>query len=197
VTVTFGEGPGTTFSGVTFDTDLREGQPDQNNGTHADMHIDSSPLQRGLIRFDISDIPAGSTIVGAELDLHTGSSPPIDCMMRFYAVLESWTEGSVNMSPGVANWIMRTADDAWSSPGAEGGAHDPNAVGELAGANSGTGYTVDIDPAAVQDWLDEPAANFGLLIAEDDTVSCYGWFMSSEAGDEDQRPLLRVSYVEP
>ncbi len=193
--MTFGEG-NADVDGVTRDNYLDEGSPGGNGGTHADFHIENDHLQVALLAFDVSALPSDADVVDVELDLSTESSPSIDCLVQLHVLLEAWEEGTSNNAPGVANWTQRTDASDWSSPGAGTGSFDATVVGELDTPAGGSSFTVELDPAAVQGWLDDPDSNFGFLLAADGPGPCYGWFMSSDANDPDVRPLLRVTYRE-
>ena len=195
--MTFGEGSGTDVSGVTRDSFLDGGEQGRNNGTHADFHIVEQGGSVGLLRFDVSALPSDSIIVDVELDLHTGGSPDIDCLVEFFAVREEWDEGTSDNSAGISNWTQRTSSDSWTEAGCGPGSYDSMVLGSVDQPRADTGYTVELDPSAVQAWIDDPGENYGLLAVNRNGSSCYGWFMSSNAGPEAERPLLRVEYGVP
>ena len=59
-------------------------------------------------------------VVSAELRLHTGDSPDIDCLVELFEVFEGWTEGDQDQLPGIANWTERT--NGWFSSSEHGNA---------------------------------------------------------------------------
>jgi 2',3'-cyclic-nucleotide 2'-phosphodiesterase (5'-nucleotidase family) len=85
------------------DAQVASGSPGTNYGTSTNIFIQSSTavgtfgVERGLLKFDLSSIPAGSTITGATLQLwnwkSTGAALPVE--VRGVSD-DSWTEGGVN-----------------------------------------------------------------------------------------------------
>lgn len=192
--MTFAEGDA-DVDGVTRDTFVEESTPGDNQGTHADFHVEDGGVQVSLLEFDVSALPDEATVVDVELDLSTASSPNIECMVQFFVLGEEWEAATANGSMGISNWNERTASSSWSSPGAGSGAHGSTVVGELDSPAGGESFTVQIDPDLVQQWRDDPGSNNGLLIAAaEGSGACYGWFMSSDANNPSERPLLRVEF---
>jgi 2',3'-cyclic-nucleotide 2'-phosphodiesterase (5'-nucleotidase family) len=84
------------------DTQVVSGSATTNYGTSTNLYIQSSSTstygnERDLLKFDLSSIPAGSTITGATLQLwnwkSTGASLPVEVRG---ATDDSWTETGVN-----------------------------------------------------------------------------------------------------
>jgi hypothetical protein len=192
-TVTFGEGPGTDFGGVTRDTFISNQAQDINAGGHGDLHIVGGGSGTALVRFRLSDaIPQGADIQSAELYLHTGDSAAMNCMIGVYEVYEFWWEGSQDEAPGYSNWNLRDDQIPWTTPGAGSGSRSDNSMATIAGAGTDQAVTIDIPPDVVQGWVDDPGSNNGVALVTWNT--CFGWFMSSEASSGSQRPRLTVTY---
>src|SRR5262249_19300207 len=122
-----------------------------------------------LVRFNNLGIPTSATVSTATLTLSVenwGRNPTI----RGYYVLAPWssTPGSNTSQLG---WLHRGTGQDWATPGALGQGTDV-----IAGNNfvlpgvSPTGtqsITINLDPAVVQSWINNPAANQGLLFVNE------------------------------
>lgn len=153
-----------------------------------------------LVRFDFSaDIPPCSKVTAASLTIDTtsdnlggGSSIAIS------AVLEDWTEGVgvVTGSVGTANWEFRANAQAWLDPGVGPGGSRGVLVGSFAPNNGNTSYNVAIDLAVVQQWIDTPATNHGMLMTITGSTSDVH-FWSKEYTDPSKRPGFQITYKLP
>lgn len=169
----------------------------------------SSLLRRGLLRFDLSAIPAGSIITSVELSISCTRSASLGENVALHRALASWGEGtSVSLGQGGsgapattndATWVFRffgaTPAQPWTTIGGD-FASIASASRDIAGEGR---YTFASTPELVADaqgWLDAPAANFGWFVlgAEDVTQSAKR-FASRENPDALLRPELRVTYV--
>jgi hypothetical protein len=85
-----------TFTPVA-DAYVRSDAPSSNFGASTVLQVDSSPIRRSYLRFDLSSLPVGSTITGATLRLHvshdcSASSPGWE--LRSLGST-SWQEGAI------------------------------------------------------------------------------------------------------
>ncbi|TMA25585.1 MAG: DUF4347 domain-containing protein [Deltaproteobacteria bacterium] len=91
----------------TGDTTIKLKAPDTTNnfGASTQLIIDreTTDLQRALLQFDLSSIPANATINSATLAMQ---STQIDGRLNIsvYEMLQAWTEGMDDATAGVANW---------------------------------------------------------------------------------------------
>lgn len=158
----------------------------------------SSP-RRGLIEFDIADnIPAGSTITGAQLTLYlvqvagsgggSGTGSGATLTISLYKLSDSWGEGTAESNTsgasgngqgtmannGDATWDARFyPSPTWTTPGGDfaATASGSASVGTTLNAPYTWGSTSGM-VADVQSWLDSPTTNFGWeLINADETDS--------------------------
>ncbi|MBX3177021.1 MAG: hypothetical protein KF886_06665 [Candidatus Hydrogenedentes bacterium] len=164
-------------------------------------------IRRALIHFDVAgNIPAGSIVQAAELTLHSDGSAG-DANSRTVDLLlaaASWSEGDSDAgddfltgapaAPGDATWIHREFDTAaWANPGGD-FAPGPRATLAVAGAGAWTWESPEM-LADVQQWLDDPDANFGWLLRGDESVpGTVKHFFSDEHGELAQRPALDIIY---
>ncbi len=162
-------------------------------------------LRRGLIAFDPGAIPAGSTIVRAELILHMSRTITTAEPVTLNRALVSWGEGAsfalgeggqgAPAEPGDATWLSRFHPDLpWSSPG---GDFDPDASANTLVSGNGyyswTGLAPDL-----QRWLDHPASNLGwFILGNEGAPASAKRFDTREHTDPDLRPQLIVEYLVP
>ncbi len=189
--VSFGERPGATHANVTADSGISGTQPFMNFGAADTVTI--STVDTGLLRFDLSALSPGTTIVSAEL--HLASASDATQMMGLFDALESWTEGAGKATSGIANYTMRTSTDSWTDPGA----NPPSSRGALivgfTPAPAGSDSTIALAStglARVQDWIDNPASNNGWIVAP--WLATGNWsFITRESAMDRLRPLLIVT----
>lgn len=184
---------------VTADTFIDSGAPGNNAGANGwfDAGRDgANGIRRGLLRFDLSSIPAGSTVTSATLQLTVVKVPangPVNSTFDLFRLLASWNEGNKAGSSGApatageATWNARMLGTAnWTAAGAKSDAvataSASTAVGSTDNAKyswTGSGLVAD-----VQLWLNDPSKNFGWLLtsrAEASARSVRG-FASREGG---------------
>lgn len=168
-------------------------------------------IRRGLIQFNFSDIPEGSTITEVSLEMYCtkASASGTDMNYNLHRLEKSWGESSSNASngqgtpaePGDATWIFRFFDEVspilWIDDGGEFVASS-SATLAVNDANAYYTWTSNQLKDDVQDMLDNPDLNFGWIIrADDETIQGLGRaFASRENPDEDLRPVLTVSYID-
>ncbi|MBC7264629.1 MAG: DNRLRE domain-containing protein [Chloroflexi bacterium] len=148
-----------------------------------------------LLRFDVSRLPPNTRVTSATLALYCyyieREALP-DFRGYLYCVKRPWDEGS-------ATWYMATATTWWTLPGCAGPGTDrcdpANDTTDLyaGGAPEGKWFEWDVTEL-VQQWVDDPWHNFGVVIKSN--TGPY-WFPSSNSamGFFDQRPKLTVHYV--
>jgi hypothetical protein len=194
VAYTFGNWAGATHPDTCFETMVRAGVSESsfNYGGAPAISVEPTEPQRGLIRFDISVIPAGSTIASARIRL-TGTLEATT-VVEFRRVREAWLEGAAAGTPGTANWMTR--DDPgvpWTAPGAGAPGSSDAAVLATIVDPGAIAVTVNLPLALVSDWIDN-GNNFGLVV--DSTIDVWG-FATTEGSEENRRPLLTVVFAPP
>lgn len=159
----------------------------------------------GLIMFNLSAIPAGSTVTDAKLylGLYEGGGNA-----NIYAVLAAnggWIEGTGDFDlalEGEPCWDAKEADGsggvqtAWAGGsngcGVVGTDISSDPIGTLAAGSSGV-FAVDLDTDTVQGWIGETNTNYGILIIPTTTSSNH--IALSEYGTAEYRPKLVVEYI--
>lgn len=155
--------------------------------------------RRGLVGFDLSSIPAGSTITAVSLSMNVSLSRGSQTV-GVHRLSTDWVEGTnpgggpgggqgTPPSPGSSTWFV-----PWATPGG-----DFVATASASLNISGTGLIVFSGAglsAAVQAWLDNPAGNFGLIIAGTSFVPGNAFRIDSTE-DGASPPVLQVTYTLP
>ena len=198
--------------GANMDTAIVNGSNQNNSNGGGPLFFagtdGNSAIHRGLISFDFSSIPAGSTITNVQLTLTlgqvAGGSTFTTATIGLFDVTQSWSAGTVSSvlttatstSGAGSGAAANTGDATWNaahySPTAPalwtvaGGDHATTASTSLfLPSNSvGTAFTwlsTSQLVADVQGWLNAPATNFGWeLINANESASktIYGFYGS-------------------
>jgi hypothetical protein len=186
--LTFGEdGVSGRVSGVTTDTVLNGGLPDQPNGDNPSFTAEEVGPIHGLLRFDLSSIPTTATVVGAELEVWTNFSPSQGGTAELFRVAEEWDEAT-------ATWNERSTGVAWTVAG---GTTTGEAVGSITTTNDmffeSLETRIELPVALVAGWVAEPASNHGLIFVP---TSGFVGLLSSEAVLIENAPILHVSIAQ-
>jgi hypothetical protein len=163
-----------------------------------------SAVRRGLVQFDLSSIPAGSTVTGATLTLFMAQTISGPVNVELHSVLASWGEGTsfagggggggAASTPNDATWIHRHFNtDFWVNPGGDfaPGASASQSVGGV-GSYSWTSAGLIAD---VQGWVNG-GPNFGWLVLGDESTNATAKRFSSRE-DSVNPPQLTIEYVVP
>lgn len=165
-------------------------------------------LRRACIRFDVSSIPAGSTINSVNLILFLDRAISGETPVNVHRLLAAWGEGASIAGgnegggdisqPGDATWIHTFYDmQLWTN---QGGDFEP-AVSATQMVSfvptpitwSGPGLLAD-----VQAWYDGSVPNHGWIIIGDEAAdSTAKRFSSRENIDPMARPVLSIDFTPP
>lgn len=176
----------------TADTYIDTGKATTNFGTSTSLTADGKPDLSALLKWDLANIPAGSTLQSATLSVNvTGTSP---FPYEIYELKRSWTESQ-------ATWKKANSSTNWQSAGAQGALDRGSAVLGTVSATATGIRTVTLNAsglAVVQGWINNPATNFGFVLQDyanttaDDLI-----FSSREATVAANRPQLQLVYNPP
>jgi len=195
------------------DASISAHDPDNNSGGHT--HVSAGRdgnlggnNRRGLFQFDLSGIPAGSTIDSATLKLtviNTPFSGAVNSSFMIHKMTADWVEGTKNFangqpaSSGEVTWNNRAhPSTAWSgSAGANG---DFVVSSSASTAVTGLGdyfWTDSALTADIQEWVDNPSTNFGWILISDNEINnkTARAFGSREHATAASRPELVVEYT--
>ncbi|OQY25893.1 MAG: hypothetical protein B6244_14630, partial [Candidatus Cloacimonetes bacterium 4572_55] len=160
-------------------------------------------IARGLIRWDLSSIPPGSTIVTAQMSLYSDSSYGGSITIDTHRLLRPWVEGTLDGqnrqldNPDSACWTEYGYGEEWDSPGANGAADREAEVISTTNGN-GTGWYFWDFKAVVQSWVDGEWVNDGLILkANNESIENMKYFVPSEGQSETLRPTLVIEYAVP
>jgi spore coat protein A len=164
-------------------------------------------LRRSLVRFDLTAIPAGSTVQSATLTLYNvQATNAADVVL--HKVTESWGEGTSAATGNEDAGAAATTDDAtwihrfhpstnWSTAGGSFAA-----TASAATSVTGPGFyawTSAALAADVQAALVAPASNYGWILRGKETGAgnALKSFETRQSTDTTRRPRLSVTYVPP
>jgi hypothetical protein len=179
------------------------------NGAGAGFFVGNNSAQntrRGLVRFDLSVLPAGATVTDAVLTLHLSSSISGDREVRVHRATTAWSEGpslptgtggrGTTPLPGDCTWLHTSfSSQFWATPGGDFVASPSGAA--TVGDDfrdytwSGPGLAAD-----VQAWAASPGANLGwFVLGVEEGFTAAKRFDSRENSDGSVRPRLTVTYT--
>lgn len=196
-----GEFPDAGYNG-TSDNWMYAGM-DINYGSCSDMVVSSNgagTIQRAIIAFDVSSIPAGSVVERVYLHLYLGAAVPVSVPINIFVQTTPWSEGihcASAATAGDSNWTSANfGTSLWTTPG-----------GDIGDGVLGIGVSgllneelfVQLNAAgtsAVQGWIDTPSSNGGLIIKipNEAVATDTAIFHSSETASVSYRPMLEVLY---
>lgn len=204
------------------DTSLFESIPDNNLGAQSFLEAGviepSGALKRlrGLVRFDLSQIPTNAVISNATLRVtvvlnNTNTSPEF---LELHRMLQPWTEGNKSGGTNEAGILGAPATDGestwnhrqypslvWASPGGSNGVDFVTSASSTILVHSISNYTFSSGILAtdVRHWVTNSASNFGWMlkstIENNLTDAAARRFGSRE--DASNAPVLTVTYGIP
>ena len=159
-----------------------------NYSTVDSMKVGSKQQYAGLVRFDVSRIPAGSAIQQATLQLYVNGWSGGNITFGAFAIVRS-TEMAE------ATWSRARTTENWGAPGANDTATDRRGVADGSVTTSGMGkwYSLDVT-AAAQGWVNDSSTNNGVLLRQTVSSAYAVNLASAEYGTASLRPRLVVTY---
>lgn len=169
--------------GSSDDSYLQSASPNRNNGSRTFMDLNN--VRDGVVKFDISAIPAGSTITSATLTLVATSVGSASAIKNYGAhrILAAWDEGAVT----------------WNTPGSIAGTHFASSPTDMVPVSGVGSYSWDVT-ADVAAFADGSAANEGWRIIWDSNSNGTNRqvdFGTKENTTPSNRPVLSVTYAAP
>jgi hypothetical protein len=163
------------------DTSLYEGAPGVNYGTMVRLYCGNYPdgkNRRGLMRFDLSAVPASATVTRATLRIYLYAVHQGTDQYRVHGVTKAWEERRAT----------------WSNMNAS---YDPAASAKRAIRIDLQGKYAQFNiTSLVQRWVTTPSTNYGLLLRGTEGASHRGIVLGSrEYLTPSWRPKLTVKYT--
>ena len=152
------------------------------------IHPNVDGRERGLIKFDISEIPSDATVIEAKLNLYAwywSQAFPLD--IKAYRVMKHWAGDE-------ATWHRATAGEFWHTAGCNNTTfdYDPTSFAIATIQPIREFYDWDVTQMA-QQWVSDPASNEGVLLVAEGLSTEYQ-FRTSEVTSGSLRPYLVVTY---
>lgn len=153
-----------------------------------DLIVRAPDLTAPLLRFDTSFLPPGVDIISATLKLYTVSGGGSPITATLYQALRPWEVSSVT-------WNVTGAGAPWAEQGCNGLGADRSAVPAAAQslAQMNMWYLFAIGDL-VQDWVNNPETNYGVIIKGASAAPKTYRFASSEHWSLPWRPVLAIHY---
>jgi hypothetical protein len=178
------------------------------SGSHFFAGTTAAPdLRRGLLAFDLAgQLPAGAQITSVSLRLNMSRTISGATDVSLHRVLADWGEGESTASgnegggtvpePGDATWINRFhPGNPWTTEGGDFVA-TASAVQSVSGLGFYTWASTPELVADVQNWVDDPATNFGwALIGDEQATGSAKRFDSRNHISEEVRPVLTIDFT--
>lgn len=183
--------PNTNYNG-TSDAYIAQANTNNNQGSATDLLLDGDDGNgndlASLIRWEIANfVPTGVTIESASVTFDVFNSS--GSSYEIYALKRAWNESQVT-------WNQADDNNNWQSAGAEGtNDRDTQVLGTVNANNTGS-LTINFNTAGlamVQQWLNDPSSNYGIIIANSSS-SDGADFYSSEFSTVTSRPKLSLRY---
>ncbi len=183
----------TTLTAVA-DTYVWKGSPSYFGGTENLLYITPSTVDYapGLLRFDLTTIPAGAQIQAADLRLVVTISQA-NQVHEVHRMNTDWTQGTSATNGATWNDSNGTGSAGdWATGTFSANDYSPTLLGKITPSTAGA-KTLSIIPA-VTDWVKNGVPNRGLVLVPTGTSTADVEYASRENGTTANRPTLAVSY---
>lgn len=178
--------------GVDASIDLT--RPTGNYGEAKELGLGSDV--RGLIYFDLSVLPAESTVYSATFEVSTPGDPYPPITVDIHRLTNEWIEGSDDNGNAVpadgVTWNERKPGVAWTTPG---GDYDATVISSFNFTTPGETASFDVT-GMVRDWVSLSQPNYGLIMIGR-TPEAGLSIIASDKPSVNARPKLTVNYSCP
>jgi hypothetical protein len=196
-TIIFGDVPDADNTDSCEDTFVNAGQPSLNYASDSSLNTYTWPTDtvanRAIMKWDLSSIPSNAIIQSATLSVYMygveGTGGDDNYEISAHKI--------VNKNPVISSCTWNTSDGitSWTG-GSDGGAQDLAASESTVSVDKKAGYKTWNITQMVQEWVNNPATNFGLMLNSDSTAASDSsrYFRSTEYFNPDERPKLTIVY---
>lgn len=159
----------------TDDTYISLWEPTTNNGSYVTMIVRAHDIRSSLVRFDLSSLPIGRTIVDAHLKLYCVRRSNTGAMfVELYPVLRPWAELQ-------ATWVLARLGDPWGMAGCDLAGVDRPAASHVTKLVTTSSEWHDWDVTGlVRSWVAAPSSNHGMLLRGTGTTAVEYVYATSE-----------------
>ena len=161
----------------------------KNYGTTKELQVMGVPDRALLLAWDVSAIPKNSVVQSAQIALQVTNGS--NQTFQVYALNRNWDEKKVT-------WNEAAKGVKWGTAGITNNSdRDAAPIGTLSFNAKGVA-TITLNAAGietVQEWVNNPASNFGVMLQNYSASSDYLAIASREASNKAQHPKLSVAYT--
>ncbi len=182
--------PVTVTKGSVADTYFSLWYPYNNFGADDTFGVRSSNVSDAFLYFDLADIPIGSRILDARLELNLISATNGNTLtVQVQKVNRSWTETGLT-------WRQASDGVSWKNGGAAAIPEDRGAktYSQLTINQNTRNFTLDVTKL-VQEWIETGVANHGLILHGESWGQVQYNIASREWKDVNLRPRLIITYL--
>jgi len=157
------------------------------------LHVGANNVTKGLLRFDVANIPTAAVIDEAVLQLYnTGRSNGNTLTLGAHRVLADWIDAE-------ANKTQRKNGVNWNVVGMGSGSDYTAAAAATASLTGAGNAWIDLNITGLaQAWVSDPAANLGLVLTQETASGYVVYDFCSELGwppcTAAQAPKLTLRY---
>lgn len=183
-----------------IETFIRSASPTTNFGSGTTFQVGTdaiSLLNRSLIKWDLSSIPAGSVVISATLSIYVSFDNSDNTRtMRAYRVKRAWVEGQ-------ATWNIYSTGNNWGTAGCANTTTDREAtdignVSVLSNLAVNAEVQISLTPSKVQEWISGALNNYGMLLKVDtETAQDQYIYYAHEHATAGTKPKLVITYTTP
>jgi hypothetical protein len=184
----------------TRDAWLEQSSANANHGNETPINVDSRRTDSdantaawGLLKFDVSSIPADKIINSAVVTIDV-TNASTGGTYELYESLRNWDEAT-------ATWNVFSTGNPWQPAGGVGANDRGTTILGSLGSSSATGLrTITLNAAGlalVESWGDNPASNHGFVFYNAANLDGIQFRSSEYNTDTTRRPKLTIEYSNP
>src|SRR5690349_4539868 len=153
-------------------------------------------IRRGLLRFDLSSLPAGAVVNSATLQISAVlmlPQDPVNSDFGIHLLLEDWDELAVS-------WNSPLAGVSWTAPGASDPADTVQAPSSTVFVTGLGNYVFPTTPSLISDvqaWVNDPRSNFGWLLVSEENGPESARHIGTREDISGNAPVLTIDFSLP